>query len=184
MDELLPTTGAKMSNTLAFGQRVKWPLEDRVKALGESEWSAEFDHDQLDRLASAVVVRELGQGDTLFREGDPGYFVAILAQGMAKVLKEGDDDMDHLIAEVGAGSCLGEMALVDHRPRSASVIASRTSVMLILTVEAFQALGKKEPRIWGLLNQRFARSLSERLRKTSEDMVEIITNTGFDSERY
>ena len=173
-----------MGNTLAFGKRINWPLEDRVRALEASEWSEEFDLEQLDRLASAVIVRELSQGDTLFREGDSGNFVAILANGMAKVLKEGDDDMDHLIAEVGSGACLGEMALVDGRSHSASVVVSKSSVLLILTVEAFQALGQREPRIWGLLLQRFARSLSERLRRTSEEMVEIITHTGFDDERY
>ena len=87
----------------------------------------------------------LSSGETL-AESDPGDFMAILVDGMAKILKEGDDNNDHLIAEIGAGACVGEMALVDGGSRSASVIVSKETTMLVLTVDAFAALGQREPK--------------------------------------
>ena len=173
-----------MAQRLDFGTRVNLPLEERTQAMEKSTWGTEFNYEELERLASAVVVRKLSQGETLFRESDPGDFMAIIVDGMAKILKEGDDNNDHLIAEIGAGACVGEMALVDGGSRSASVIVSKESTLLVLTVEAFDALGQRDPRIWGLCLQRFARTLSARLRRTSEEMVDIITLTGYESESY
>lgn len=173
-----------MGKRLDFGSRLNLSLDERVQAMAKSVWGAEFSSDELERLASAMVVRKVSQGETLFRESDPGDFMAILAGGMAKILKEGDDENDHVIAEIAEGACVGEMALVDGGKRSASVVVSKESVLLVLTVEAFEALGERDPRIWGLCLQRFARTLSTRLRRTSEEMVDIITLTGFESESY
>jgi CRP-like cAMP-binding protein len=173
-----------MADRLDFGARLNLPLEGRTQALQKSTWGAEFSQDELERLASAMVARQMSQGETLFRESDNGDFMAILVDGMAKILKEGDDDLDHLIAEIGPGACVGEMALVDGGSRSASVIVSKESTLLVLTVDAFSALGERDPRIWGLCLQRFARTLSTRLRRTSEEMVDIITLTGYESESY
>jgi len=173
-----------MAALLNFGTRVNLPLEERTRALQKSNWGAEFSFEELERLASAMVARKMAQGETLFRESDNGDFMAILVDGMAKILKEGDDDLDHLIAEIGPGACVGEMALIDGGSRSASVIVSKESTLLVLTVDAFSALGERDPRIWGLCLQRFARTLSTRLRRTSEEMVDIITLTGYESESY
>lgn len=173
-----------MAQRLDFGARVNLPLVERAEAMQKSSWGSEFSGTELEKLASAVVVRRLSSGETLFRESDPGDFMAILVDGMAKILKEGDDNNDHLIAEIGAGACVGEMALVDGGSRSASVIVSKETTMLVLTVDAFAALGQREPRIWGLCLQRFARTLSARLRRTSEEMVDIITLTGYEDESY
>ena len=78
--------------------------------------------------------------------------MAILVDGMAKILKEGDDDLDHLIAEIGPGACVGEMALVDGGSFCKCDCESKGSTLLVLTVDAFAALGERDPRIWGLLS--------------------------------
>ena len=57
-------------------------------------------------------------GHVLFREGDPGDTMFAVAEGEVELTVAGD-----VVEDVGPGGILGELALVDHAPRSATAIA-------------------------------------------------------------
>ena len=156
----------------------------RTEALQATGWASGLDPSGLEVLATFMTAYELPAGTTIFREGDPGSFMLLVVDGSAKVLKEGDDDYDHVLAELYAGSALGEMTLVDGERRSASVITAKKTQILVLTSESFENLGTDHPRIWGLVLAKLARQLSSRLRATSDDLVDVIAATGFEDERY
>ena len=157
---------------------------ERAEALDQTGWAQDLDWSGLKTLASYMTAYELPGGTTIFREGDPGSFMILVVDGSAKVLKEGDDDYDHVLAELYAGSPLGEMALVDGESRSASVITAKKTRILVLTIEAFKSLGAHHPRVWGQVLAKLAKQLSARLRATSGDLVDVIAATGFEDERY
>ena len=156
----------------------------RAENLHQTGWAHDLNNSELEILANFMTAYELPAGTTIFREGDPGAFMLLVIDGSAKVLKEGDDDYDHVLAELYAGSALGEMTLIDGENRSASVITAKTTRILVLTSESFEKLGKRHPRIWGLVLAKIARQLSSRLRATSDDLVDVIAATGFEDERY
>jgi CRP-like cAMP-binding protein len=58
----------------------------------------------------------------IFREGDPGDVMYVVQDGMVQIRKSGTGDAV-ILAELGKGEFFGEMALVDHGPRSACACA-------------------------------------------------------------
>jgi CRP/FNR family cyclic AMP-dependent transcriptional regulator len=75
-----------------------------------------------DAEANALIARcrdvSYGAGDLVLREGDAGESMVLLAEGTVLV-KKGETTL----AELGPGATIGEMALLDPAPRSATVVA-------------------------------------------------------------
>jgi CRP-like cAMP-binding protein len=63
-------------------------------------------------------VRALKTGDVLFREGEPGDYMYVVISGDIEIMTR-----NHVLERAGAGGIVGEMALVDSSPRSATVTA-------------------------------------------------------------
>ena len=62
-------------------------------------------------------------GDTVMREGDPADCLYLVAAGRLRVIAQVDGE-DHVLAEIGRGDVVGEMALIVDRPRTADVVAN------------------------------------------------------------
>ena len=77
--------------------------------------------EEIDRLADEVHVE---QGRTIIRQGDLGQEFAVIVDGEADVVKDGD-----VVASIGPGAYFGEVALLDAVPRTASIGASTPSSM-------------------------------------------------------
>ena len=85
------------------------------------------------RRVSAMTTRlELPAGRVLVRQGAPGREFIVLIDGEAQVLRD-----DRRIAMRGPGEHFGEMALVDHQPRNATVIASTPVVIEVISGRDF-----------------------------------------------
>lgn len=85
---------------------------------------------EIDRLVDEI---EVPAGETLIREGSSGAHESfVVVSGEADVLIGGK-----VVAALGPGAFFGEMALIDHRPRSATIIAKTDMRLLIVGPEAF-----------------------------------------------
>ncbi|OWY62107.1 hypothetical protein B7486_60195, partial [cyanobacterium TDX16] len=86
-------------------------------------------------------------------QGRPGLECYVILEGTAGVSVSGEH-----IATLEAGSMVGEMALIDHRPRSATVVAETPMRLLAFDAKAFKALLDEMPkasqRVMSLLNAR------------------------------
>lgn len=86
-------------------------------------------------------------GDTIFRENDSSIdTLYVIMAGKVEVLKTSSDGINETVDSLGTGNCFGEMALIDNRPRSATVIAREPTVCLACTAEmigGFQGLALK-----------------------------------------
>jgi CRP/FNR family transcriptional regulator, cyclic AMP receptor protein len=77
------------------------------------------------------LLKRFRPGDVLFRQGDPSDHVVLVRSGQAEVLREVGDDCI-LLGTAKEGEFLGEMGVLDERPRSATVrAASELEVELI-----------------------------------------------------
>ena len=95
----------------------------------------------LDRiLKSDDVFREYVEGDLVFRQGDPGDFMAVVMRGSV-VIRRADRDL----AVIDAGSVFGEMALIDGEPRSADAVARAHTRVAIIDERHFKALVRDTP---------------------------------------
>lgn len=93
---------------------------------------------------SAFVSREVAAGEYLFHEGDAGDEAYLVHNGRIAILRKAGNT-DVVIAEVGAGDIVGEMALIDSQPRMAAARAERpTKVTIIPMDEMRKRLDKLE----------------------------------------
>lgn len=117
--------------------------EDRdrvIELLGRVPLFQGLPRDDLDRIADLVEGRELGEGEMLFREGDPGDKFYIVFSGGVEVLKERPRGDHERLAVKRAGEAFGEMSLLNDAPRSASIRAVEPTELLFVTREKFDEL--------------------------------------------
>ena len=100
----------------------------------------------LRKLASACLLRHYGAGEAILEEGTTGLGLFIIATGRVEVFMTHEGGQIPL-AVLGEGDVLGEMALLDDRPRSASAVALEATDCLLLSRDHFRTLLKRRPRI-------------------------------------
>ncbi len=107
-------------------------------------------------------------GDQIFSEGEIGNTMLIILTGEVKIVKLGSENNQPMtLATRGAGEFIGEMALVEESPRSASVIATSACEVLEITKSNFEKIIKEKPSF--AVN--VLESLSNKLRESDSSRV-------------
>lgn len=96
---------------------------------------ARMSNADLEEVAKLGEPVEAEAGAHLIEQGDVGTECFLVLEGEAGVIS-GEDH----VATIGAGSIVGEMALIGHRPRSASVLAQTPMRLLAFDIAAFKRL--------------------------------------------
>jgi CRP/FNR family cyclic AMP-dependent transcriptional regulator len=124
-------------------------------------------------VVSYMIPRRIATGTTFIKEGDKtdtGYMVLLL---------EGEVTVENIIVSrhepvtvtvLGPGSLIGEMGLVDGKPRLASCTASTAISCAILSRAALEKLGEEDPKTAAKLMFAVSLRIAERLRETSEKL--------------
>ena len=86
---------------------------------------------------------EVRAGEEVIRQGDEADRLFLVHSGRLRVLVE-QDDGPRAVRELGAGSAIGELALLTGSPRSATVQAVRDGVLLELDAEVFHSLLERD----------------------------------------
>jgi CRP/FNR family transcriptional regulator, cyclic AMP receptor protein len=91
----------------------------------------------LDRLESRLVRRGFPKGQILFHMGDEGGNLYIIERGRVKITIPSADGEEIILALLASGEILGEISLIDGKPRSATVQAMKDTDVLCLFREDF-----------------------------------------------
>ncbi len=128
---------------------------ERVELLAGVPFFDGFSPEDLHRVVELSDEVELSAGEVLVDQGDPGTHCYVILEGIASVYVRGEH-----VASLGAGSMVGEMALVDHRPRTATVVGDTDLDLLRFDSAAFAKLLEEMPkaseRVMTLLRTRMA----------------------------
>jgi SulP family sulfate permease len=166
-------------------------LEAAERALLAEQGSGEEDREipleassLLAGLAPAAVERvrihlercELGAGEVLFREGEPGDRLYVLTRGAVSILAGRDHGAQRLVT-MAPGVPFGEMAMLDRVPRSATAVADEPSTVYCLTAAGLEAIRAGDPELGVRLVANLARHLSNRLRLLT-DALRAETDAG------
>jgi len=144
-----------------------WSLTLFVREWGLSE-------EQCDRLSAYVVERRFEGGEVLFSQGDTERAMYMIRSGAADVsVRSPDDDLEHRVSTAARGTVLGEIALLDGNPRSASATATSPMSVYELTFDSFERLLREEPAIGLRVLSGVAEILGERLRRASRLIGEL-----------
>lgn len=125
--------------------------------------------DGLDETVLRALERELEMitlpsGELLYRQGEPGDSLAVVVNGKLRVIARRDSGEETIVAELGRGETVGEMAVVSGEPRTATVMAIRDSNLAILSRAAFDRLLVEHPRA-------MTRLVADKLVKRLRDMT-------------
>jgi CRP-like cAMP-binding protein len=139
--------------------------------------------DILEHFRDAPTMRTVPAGTALFRAGDSPDFVYILMAGQANIM------VGSTIVEIaGRGSLLGEMAVLDGKPRSAAVVARTECTLVPIDAAQFEALIDRMPEFARFVMNAMAgrmRRMNDNLRAAqSIDGVNarVIANTSLSME--
>jgi CRP/FNR family cyclic AMP-dependent transcriptional regulator len=103
-------------------------------------------------------------GEILFEENEQSYHFFVIQQGQVEVYKTGPDGQKIPLAVVGEGTSIGEFAMIDRNPRSATAKALTTVIAAKVSDDDYKQLLSDLPD-WAVA---VMRALVERLRQTNE----------------
>ena len=121
--------------------------EDIAGQLQKSFLFRGLPNDVLLTVAQKATLRQLAEGDVLMRRGETGDSLFMINDGWFKIVMEDAQGGELVINRTGPGETLGEMALLDEAPRSATVIALSPAKVLELKKEAFREILDQRPDI-------------------------------------
>ena len=113
--------------------------------------------DELERLVELADEVDVPDGQLLTRQGALGDEFFVVLSGHVIVARDGNR-----LVRLGPGEFLGEIALIDARPRTASATADGPARLLVLSHRAFDALLDESPTV----TRQVVRTLVERMRRT------------------
>ena len=148
---------------------------DKIAALLERGYLfRELEWEQINSLVGYMGLYRALPGTTIFREGDRGEYLCVLTEGRLEMRKEDRSGTEKIVATLTSGKTMGEMAMVDGEPRSATAVVSEEATLVVLTRENFTLLSHEKPALAIKILFIIARMLSQRLRQTSGTLVDYL----------
>jgi len=130
--------------------------------LARVELLSGLDKKELQVLSKSCQERKYSAGSTLIKQGDTGVGLYVIISGHVKTTQAKNPDRAEVdLGTYGPGNVLGEMALLDDLPRSATITAIDDVTALLLPVWEFRATVRDHPEI----ALKLLSVLSKRLRK-------------------
>ena len=141
--------------------------DDFQRLVDETAVFASLDDAARAYIRSQLAPRAISGGEVLIREGDDADSLYLIAEGRVRVSNRRDDGTTQVLAEIGRGELVGEMALVTNEPRSATVTAVRDSLVLELPASAFVQLVRTHPDVLREVTTQVVRRLLQSLRSAT-----------------
>jgi CRP-like cAMP-binding protein len=120
--------------------------------------------DEADSLRHAMETVRLSDGQVLFHRGEPGDAFYIIKSGQIRIFTLDEEGSELTLNTLGAGEAVGELALVDDRPRSASAAALGPTVLQCLRRDEFLLRVHTSPALTDIV----VRLLSQRTRHMTD----------------
>ncbi len=133
-----------------------------------------FSNKELKAFLTAAPARKYADGAVLCREGDPGTSCYIIARGAVHVVRHMSGS-DRILATLDKGTLVGQMALVDRSPRSATIKAAGETVVLELKREAFQLLLEAASMIAVRFQHQIAVAGIRQLRSANDRLASVLS---------
>ena len=131
---------------------------------------ADMESEETKALFESMVPVELTRGDVLFREGEPGDRLYVIAQGKIKLGRRSSDGRENLLSILGPGEMFGELSLFDPGPRTATASSVSDALVYELRHQALVQWIAAHPSVATTL----LGALARRLRRTNETLADLV----------
>jgi len=127
--------------------------------------------EELEILKNHIELFEVEQGATLFKEGDQGDYVCFVVNGRLDVTKRTITGEDFVLNTLARGQSVGELSIIDKRPRSATVRAKTEATLFTLKRSEFEVIMKEYSAISIKILKGLSLLLSKKLRQASSRLI-------------
>ena len=139
-------------------------------ALHEIELFRGRKTETLAELEACMEARQFAPGARIFSAGDTGDEIFLIRRGAVRIVRPMGSAPTHHLATFRRGDFFGEMAFLDHHPRSADAAAERETDLFVLSRAKFDALAEQHKRLALNLFEGISRGLAHRLRHTNMEL--------------
>ena len=148
--------------------------ESITEILSKTEIAHGLGRADLNLVLAHSQVKTANPGEVVIAEGDPGEAGYVVLEGQLKVMLlaggHPNRNADISMNTLRPGDCLGEYALIDSRPHSATVIAEQPSKLLELTRTTLVRFDSTHDRIAKVIYRNVLQILTRRLRKKDREL--------------
>jgi len=145
--------------------------DDLANKLDLTHWATDFTWDQICTISRHMEAYTASKGTVIFDEGAEDNTMAIVIKGKIDIVKKNSGSAINIIASIFPSQSLGEMSLIDGEARSAQAVAAMDTEMLFLSREKLFSLLETSPKLAFKLLWIISQMLSQRLRRTSGNLV-------------
>src|SRR5882757_6760342 len=102
---------------------------------------------ELHVLQKAAQERSFAAGEEIFKEGDTGDGVYVVKDGLVQISGLIGENVRHVFSQVNPGEIFGEMAVLENKPRSASAVAQKPTIVYFIPRDAMLKLVESSPML-------------------------------------
>jgi CRP-like cAMP-binding protein len=114
------------------------------------------------------------RGDIIVRKDDDGDFLGIILTGEVDIVKRGANGEVKQLAVIGPGASVGEMSLIDGKPRFAACVVREPTDIAVLTRDTIYDILVLQPSLGKKVLPIPLQGASQRLRETSDRLLPVI----------
>lgn len=126
--------------------------------------------EDIQKIEMITFFQKFQPGDIIFMEGDPGQTLYMIKSGWIKIARISPQGREKTLALLGKGDCMGELALLDNKGRSATAQTLTRTETLCIDSQDFQKLLDEYPSI----SRTVIKILTERLRRANKEIENLI----------
>ena len=153
-------------------------INEIIEMTGAIPLFDKIDSVQVGIIAEHMQIVHLDEQQRLFAEGEKSDYMCFIVSGTLDVFKQSQAGKKISVSILSRGRSIGEMALIDSYPRSATVIARTPCTLLAITRKSFEHILDERPRAGISFMRALSQILSLHLRKTSGQLVDACESTG------
>lgn len=143
--------------------------EAAISELARVSLFERFDKQELETLEALAQRKRYPTGTCVFFQDDPSDSLYIVVSGSVKVFQTSEDGKDRILCILRRGDSFGELAMIEGRPRSASVQTLEDSELLALARRDFAVFAAQHPEVlWKLLA-----ALAGWVRRMNEEVLDL-----------
>lgn len=125
-------------------------------------------------LLDHLEEQTFASGQIVFAEGDRGRTMYVIREGTVEVRRRSSAGEGVPIVVLGPGETFGEMTLIELEPRSATVVATKKTIVYSLTNYDLFNLYKNDNYAYVIILQNICRMVSRRLRKADSRIADFL----------
>ena len=139
--------------------------------IGHSKFFADFTREDVQRLTGFMQVYRAEPSQVIIREGDVDDYMLLVIQGKVDIVKSDSHGQQQPMTTVGPGAMIGEMSMIDGEPRFATCLALEAVTFAVVSRDSMVQIILEEPSLGAKILIKLVTLLSQRLRKTSSNLL-------------